>query len=323
MTDTRVSEFQQGLTSVIEELHKVIVGHTTPVEVLCAAFFSQGHVLIEGVPGLGKTLLSSSFAHATGLDYKKIQFTPDLMPADITGTNIIAEKDGKRGLEFREGPLFANIVLADEINRATPKTQSALLEGMQEKCVTSGRTTIPLPRPFMVIGTQNPVEMKGTYPLPEAQKDRFMFKVNMYSSNAEELSEILRRTVGKDTAEAAQVADEEMIGNMMKTVREVAVSEHIRNLASRILLHTDPLFEESSPAVKKYVRLGSSVRGGQALIAGAKVDALLNGQVHASTEGIRKYIEPALRHRLILNFEAGADEVTPDDILKEVAESAV
>jgi MoxR-like ATPase len=310
--------FRDRCDALVGELKKVIVGHDDAIRMLCAAFFSGGHVLIEGVPGLGKTLLAASFARATGLEFKKIQFTPDLMPADITGTHVIVEKDGARTLEFRKGPLFANLVLADEINRATPKTQSALLEGMQERCVTAGRETMPLPEPFMVLATQNPVEMKGTYPLPEAQQDRFMFKVNVAPADTAGMAEILRRTTGVEAPAVKPVLDRAAVLDLARTVREVAVSAHIRELAARAVMLTGPTCTEAPEPVRKYVRLGASIRGGQALIAGAQFAALMAGQVNATTEGIMAHIPAALRHRLILSFEAGADGVTADTILSAV-----
>jgi len=319
--EEKVAFFRARFDALRESLQEVIVGHARAIEILLSAFFSEGHVLIEGVPGLGKTLLSASFAKAVGLSYKKIQFTPDLMPADITGTYVIVEKEGNRVFEFREGPLFANIVLADEINRATPKTQSALLEAMQERFVSAGKETFMLPRPFMVLATQNPVEMRGTYPLPEAQKDRFMFKVRMEPSDEGEMAEILERTTGSSPPEARRVMNAEDVARMMEIVREVVVPEHVRVLVARILLRTDPRCDDGPEIVKKYVRLGASIRGGQALVAGAKVKALLDGRVNVTSEGVLSFVEPALRHRLILTFEAGADGVSAEDVLREVVRS--
>ncbi|MFH1707813.1 MAG: AAA family ATPase [Planctomycetota bacterium] len=313
--------FRDRCDALVNELKKVIVGHDDAVRMMCAAFFSGGHVLIEGVPGLGKTLLAASFARATSLEFKKIQFTPDLMPADITGTHVIVEKDGGRVLEFRKGPLFANFVLADEINRATPKTQSALLEGMQERCVTAGRETMPLPEPFMVLATQNPVEMKGTYPLPEAQQDRFAFKVIVAPADAAGMAEILRRTTGVEVPAVKPVLDRAAVLDMARLLREVVVSPHIRELAARVVMLTCPTFPDAPEPVRRFVRLGASIRGGQALIAAAQFAALMDGQVNATAVGVTAHILPALRHRLILSFEAGADGVTPDAVLAAVAKA--
>ncbi len=322
MKEPNIEAFSENYRKITEAVHSVIVGHSEVVDILCAGFFSGGHVLLEGVPGLGKTLLASSFAKLTSLEFKKIQFTPDLMPADITGTHIITEKEGQRVFEFRKGPLFGNIILADEINRATPKTQSALLEGMQEGAVTSGRETVPLPDPFMVIGTQNPVEMKGTYPLPEAQKDRFMFKADLVLSGEDDIAEILKRTTGSEQPVISTGIEEGVLDQMRSIVRDIAVSDHLRRLAARIILMTHPSEDSSPDIVKKYVRSGVSVRGAQAVIAGSKFDAAAHGRVNADENGVRSYIFPALRHRIVLNFEAGADGVSEDEVLAGVVDSA-
>jgi MoxR-like ATPase len=329
MTDTTTSaeidaadiaDFVQRARAVESELRKVIVGQHEAVRQVLIALFAGGHVLLEGVPGLGKTLLVRTLGDVLSLRFSRIQFTPDLMPADIVGTTIVSEDlDGRRSLRFQAGPIFANTVLADEINRATPKTQSALLEAMQEQTVSVGETTRPLPRPFFVLATQNPLEMEGTYPLPEAQLDRFMFKVQVPFPRHADLEEILRRTIRPDaTADVSSVAEAEDVLRMLRVAREVVVAPHLVTYAVRLILASHPKETSAPPAVRQYVRHGASPRGLQALVAGAQVRALLEDRFNVSRDDLQAMALPALRHRLILGFEAQADGVTADRVVADV-----
>jgi len=277
-------------------------------------------VLLEGVPGLGKTLLVRTLASALSLAFRRIQFTPDLMPADIIGTNIVMEDPatGRRMFEFQKGPIFAQIILADEINRATPKTQSAMLEAMQERCVTVAGTTHRLPEPFFVLATQNPLEMEGTYPLPEAQLDRFALKLLMRMPEREEISEIVARTTGARLPRPNRVAGAVELLAMRDLAREVPVASHVRDYTSGIILATHPEHAAASPMVRKYVRYGASPRGAQAMILGGKVLALVAGRYNVAFDDVRKMTPPALRHRLILNFEGEAAGVKTDDVVEDV-----
>ena len=318
-----IAEFVEHAKAVERELRKVIVGQHEPVRQVLVALFAGGHVLLEGVPGLGKTLLVRTLGDVLSLRFSRIQFTPDLMPADIIGTTIVSEDlDGRRALRFQAGPVFANLVLADEINRATPKTQSALLEAMQEQTVSVGEATRPLPRPFFVLATQNPLEMEGTYPLPEAQLDRFMFKVQVPFPRHADLEQILQRTIRPDAADRPEtVADADEVLRMLRVAREVVVAPHLVTYAVRIILATHPN-EASAPAVvRQYVRHGASPRGLQALVAGAQVRALLEDRFNVSRDDLHAVAPPALRHRLILGFEAHADGVTPDRVVEDVLSS--
>ncbi len=306
------------------EVKKVIVGHADVIRKILIAFFAGGHVLLEGVPGLGKTLLIKSLSRALGLSFKRVQFTPDLMPSDIIGTQLLTESDGRREFQFKQGPIFAHVVLADEINRATPKTQSAVLEAMEEKQVTVFGETYPLESPFMVLATQNPIELEGTYPLPEAQLDRFFFKLQVLPPAPQELREILSRTTGTDTQEARQVIGGGMKGvveEMQLLLRQVITAPPLEDYVVRLVHATHPAAKKGDgavPEVKEYIRFGSSPRGAQAIILGAKGNALAEGRVHVSYEDIEAVIYPALRHRLILNFQAEAENVGADQILAAV-----
>jgi len=306
---------------VEHELRKVIVGQQEAVRQVLIALFAGGHVLLEGVPGLGKTLLVRTLGDVLSLRFNRIQFTPDLMPADIVGTTIVSEDlDGRRALRFQAGPVFANIVLADEINRATPKTQSALLEAMQEQTVSAGEATRPLPRPFFVLATQNPLEMEGTYPLPEAQLDRFLFKVLVPFPRHAELEQILQRTI-RDTGPETQphaVAGAEDVLRMLRVAREVIIAPHLATYAVRLVLATHPNEAAAPAAVKQYVRHGASPRGLQALVAGAQVRALLEDRFNVSRDDLQAVALPAFRHRLILGFEAQADGITPERLITDV-----
>jgi MoxR-like ATPase len=276
-------------------------------------------VLLEGVPGLGKTMLVRTFADALDLHFSRIQFTPDLMPADITGTTILDEDEqGRRDFRFQPGPVFANLVLADEINRATPKTQSALLEAMQEKTVTVANQIYHLARPFFVLATQNPLEMEGTYPLPEAQLDRFMFKLVVRYPNADELSEILRRTTSGSSPHATKVTTGDTILRMGQLAREVPIATHVNDYVVRVLMATHPDAENATDAVRRYIRYGASPRGAQSIVLASKIRALIEGRLNVAYEDVREVTIPALRHRIILNFEAEAEGMSADKILDDM-----
>jgi MoxR-like ATPase len=296
----------------------VIVGQTEVVRHVLVSILAGGHVLLEGVPGLGKTMLIRTLGEALDLKFSRIQFTPDLMPADILGTEILTDQDGRREFRFRQGPLFANLVLADEINRATPKTQSALLEAMQEASVTVAQQTYHLAEPFFVLATQNPLEMEGTYPLPEAQLDRFFFKVNVDLPNAQEMVEIMDRTTGKETASAGKAIGGADIVQMRALARAVPIASHVKEYIANLILATHPEDVNASPLVKKYVRYGVSPRGGQALVLGGKVTALMAGRYNVAFEDIHAVAPAALRHRLLLNFDALAEGIRTDDVINEL-----
>ncbi len=319
--EQQCADFRAGYQKLKDEVGKMIVGHTEVVDGVLTCLFANGHCLLEGVPGLGKTLLVRTLSQALSLDFSRIQFTPDLMPADIIGTNMIAEDaDGRRHFEFTRGPIFANVILADEINRATPKTQSAMLEAMQERTVTVAGTRYPLDAPFLVMATQNPIEMEGTYPLPEAQLDRFFFKLWTQYPNGEELNEILNRTTQAEEPQIEPVLDAGQVLQWQQLVRNVAVAPHVQDYAVRLVLATHPEGEQGADVARKYVRFGSSPRGAQALILGAKVRALVRERYNVAFEDIREAALPALRHRLILNFEAQAEGLTEDSVVKQVLE---
>jgi MoxR-like ATPase len=323
----RAEEFRKAYGRIQAEIGKVIVGHTDIVHGVLTCLFVGGHALLEGVPGLGKTLLVRTLSQVLDLGFNRIQFTPDLMPSDIIGTNIITEAaDGKRHFSFQPGPIFAQIVLADEINRATPKTQSALLEAMQEHSVTVGGTIHRLQEPFFVMATQNPIEQEGTYPLPEAQLDRFFFKLIVNYSGRAEMATILDRTTRGDWPTAEKVMDGDEIRRWQQLVREVLVAPPVQDYAIRLVLATHPGGEFAAQDTNKYIRCGASPRGAQALVLAGKVRALLEGRYNVSFEDIRRVYLPSLRHRILLNFEAQAENVATDavllQILNEVKEKA-
>ncbi|MFN7019983.1 MAG: AAA family ATPase [Phycisphaerales bacterium] len=315
--------FRATFKGLKDEIGKVIVGHGEVVEATLIALFAGGNVLLEGVPGLGKTLLVRTLAETLSLPFSRIQFTPDLMPADVIGTNIVMEDPatGRRKFEFQRGPIFAQIVLADEINRATPKTQSALLEAMQERSVTVAGTTYRLERPFFVLATQNPIEQEGTYPLPEAQMDRFIFKINVGYSQLDDLMTILDRTTGSHTPEVRKVLDGPAILAAQALIRDCIVAPHVREYAARLVLATHPEGEHAPNITNKYIRCGSSPRGAQALLLGGKVRALTEGRYHVGYKDIADTALLALRHRVILNFEAEADRVSGDDVVRKILEA--
>ncbi len=318
-TEERIRLFRETYSAIRTEISKVFVGHNEIVEGTLIALLAGGHVLLEGVPGLGKTLLVRTLGEVLDLSFSRVQFTPDLMPADILGTNIVMEAPGgRREFEFQRGPIFAHLVLADEINRATPKTQSALLEAMQEHQVTAGGKLRRLDEPFFVLATQNPIEQEGTYPLPEAQLDRFFFKLLVGYPSASELGQVLNRTTAGVLAEVKKVLPGERLLELMKLVREVPVASHVQDYAVRLVLATHPGTQTAAPKASKYLRFGSSPRGGQSILLAAKVRALLEGRFNASYEDIQAAAHPALRHRLILNFEAEAEGITTDHIIDQV-----
>jgi len=317
--EAQAKQFADHFAALRDAVGRVIVGHADVVEGVLTALFVGGHCLLEGVPGLGKTLLVRSLSQALDLAFSRVQFTPDLMPADIIGTNLIAEEEGgRRTFRFQPGPLFANVVLADEINRATPKTQSALLEAMQERTATVGRTTHPLPEPFFVLATQNPIEMEGTYPLPEAQLDRFLFKLLVGYSNREELNTILERTTEAAAPSVETVIDGANVLAAQQVARQVVVAPAVRDYAARLVLATHPGGDHAADAVNRFVRYGASPRAAQALVLAAKVRALASGRYNVSFEDIRAFAAPVLRHRLILNFEGEAEGIATDQVVGQV-----
>jgi MoxR-like ATPase len=317
--ESRVQAFVTAFEGLRAEVEKVIVGHREVITHVLTGMFAGGHVLLEGVPGLGKTLLIKTLSEGLELSFSRIQFTPDLMPADIIGTNIIVEDaDGRKHFQFQQGPIFAHILLADEINRATPKTQSALLEGMQESAVTVGGATRPLPSPFFVLATQNPIEMEGTYPLPEAQLDRFLFKLRVRYPQIEELNSIIDRTTQSRPATVNRVLGGPDVLSFRELIREVPIASHVRDFASAIVMATHPQWEKAPDVARRFVRYGASPRGAQAVVLGAKVRALADGRYNVSVEDIKAMAVPALRHRVILNFEGEAEGVDTDTLISRV-----
>jgi MoxR-like ATPase len=324
MTEREVEQqcrdFRTMFEALRREIGQVIVGQEEIVDSVLISLFGGGHVLLEGVPGLGKTLLVRTLSQAFSLEFRRIQFTPDLMPADIVGTNLVVEDPatGRRQFQFQKGPIFGQIILADEINRATPKTQSAMLEAMQEHSVTTGGQVRPLPEPFLVLATQNPIEQEGTYPLPEAQLDRFFFKLLVGYSDRRQLKTILDRTTTAHEPQVKAVADAEKILWAQKLVRRVVVADHVQDYAIRLVMATHPQGEFAAPMTNQFVRFGSSPRGVQALVLAAKVRAMLHERYHVSFDDISQSVMPSLRHRILLNFEGQAEGIQPDDVLKEI-----
>ncbi len=316
---TEVTDFLTEISRLREQIGRVIVGNHEVIDGVITCMLAGSHALLEGVPGLGKTMLVRTLADAVGLSFSRIQFTPDLMPADIIGTTVIDETvGGKPVFEFRKGPVFANVVLADEVNRATPKTQSALLEAMQEHRVTVGRTTHAIEEPYFVLATQNPLEMEGTYPLPEAQLDRFFFKLHVPFPGREELHEIVERTTTDHQPEVERVLSREQILGMQQLVRTVPVARHVQDFAVRLLQSTHPDFTNAPPKVRRFVRTGASPRGAQAMLLGAKIRALMEERYAASVDDVRAVAPAALRHRILLNFEGEAEGVRTDQVIAEL-----
>jgi MoxR-like ATPase len=313
--------FRKNIGELREEIGKAIVGHRDVVDGVITCLLAGGHALLEGVPGLGKTMLVRTLSETLRLTFSRIQFTPDLMPADILGTTVIDEaQGGGKVFEFRKGPVFANIVLADEINRATPKTQSALLEAMQEHHVSVGKRTFTLEEPFVVLATQNPLEMEGTYPLPEAQLDRFFFKLHVPFPNREELHEILDRTTGAAQGKRSPVLDQATILEMQALVRKVPVARHVQDYAVRVVQATHPDGPDAPDLTKRFVRFGASPRGAQAILLASKIRALFEGRFAASTDDVRASARPALRHRVLLNFEGEAEGIKTDQVISQILE---
>lgn len=317
--EERCERFQEIFFRIREEVKKSFVGQDELVELLLIALLAHGHVLLEGVPGIGKTLLIKTISKILNLEFARIQFTPDLMPADITGSILLLENEkGKKVFEFQPGPIFANIVLGDEINRASPRTQSALLEAMQEHQVTINGKTNRLKEPFFVLATQNPIEMEGTYPLPEAQLDRFFFKLIVKYPSPNELGEILDRTTQASLMEPKEVASAEDLTEMMALIRNVLIAETVRNFAIKLLMATHRESEYAHPMAQKYLRYGSSPRGAQSMLLAGKVKALLARRVNVSLDDVVSVALPTLRHRLLLNFHGEAEGIEPDDIIRKI-----
>jgi len=323
--EQKIKSFKESIEKLRKEIGKVIVGNNEIVEGVILCLLASGHALLEGVPGLGKTLLVKTMSQALNISFSRIQFTPDLMPADIVGTNMVVEdpESGRRYFEFQNGPVFANILLADEINRATPKTQSALLEAMQEKSVTYGGTRYSLEEPFLVLATQNPIEMEGTYPLPEAQLDRFLFKLIVDFPKLNELIEIIRRTTGKEVSPPDKVLTGKDILEMRQLVREVPMASILENYVARIILATHPDSDYAHEKTKKYVRFGSSPRGAQAIVLAAKIMAIMDDRYNVSFSDVKQIAKSSLRHRILLNFEGEAEGIKTDEIIEEILQEVL
>ena len=318
-SEDKISKFRTTYDALTAEIGKIIVGQKTIVDGTVNALFANGHVLLEGVPGLGKTLLVRTLSQVLDLSFNRIQFTPDLMPADVIGTNMVHEtSDGKRAFEFQHGPIFSHLILADEINRATPKTQSAMLEAMQEGSVTAGGKIRKLDSPFFVLATQNPIDQEGTYPLPEAQLDRFFYKLLVGYPSADELSEVIARTTEENQVQVNKVVDGHALSELQLMVKQVPVASHVKDYAIRLVLASHPNTETALEITNKFLRFGSSPRGAQSLLLGAKVRALTEGRFNVSFDDINAVALPALRHRLIVNFEAEAEGITTDHILDKI-----
>jgi MoxR-like ATPase len=320
--EREIKEILETINNVEQEVGKAIIGQKDIIRQVIIAILAGGNVLLEGVPGLGKTQLVKTLSKVLDLSFSRIQFTPDLMPADVVGTNIIVrDEHGNSRFEFQKGPIFANIVLADEINRATPKTQSALLEGMQEQTVTVGKSTYQLQQPFMVLATQNPLEMEGTYPLPEAQLDRFLFKLDVRFPTLEELEKIMEVTVTNNVVELEKIIDGERILNMRKLIKEIPMAKAVQEYALKVVLATHGESEDAPSIAKKYIRFGASPRAAQAIVLTSKVRALMEGRYNVSFEDVKYVAYPALRHRFFLNFDAVAEGITTDKLISEILDS--
>ena len=318
---SQIDSIKEKIAQVEQEIGKAIIGQKDIVRQLLLAILADGNVLLEGVPGLGKTQLIKTLAKVLDVSFSRIQFTPDLMPADVTGTNLIVKEDGVNQFRFAEGPVFANIVLADEINRATPKTQSSLLEAMQEKTVTSGKKTYTLPSPFMVLATQNPIENEGTYPLPEAQLDRFLFKLHIHFPSLEELKDIMDVTVTNKIITINPVLTGEEILAMREIIREMPMADAVAEYALKLVVASHPENDDAPEVTRKYLQYGTSPRSAQAIFQTARGKALLDGRYHVSFEDVEAVAYPAMRHRLVLNFDAISEGLTADDIIRELIQA--
>ena len=317
--EKEIGQFHKQYEAVQQEMGRVIVGNREVIGSILSCLLTRGHVLLEGIPGLGKTKIVQTLADVMNLKFNRIQFTPDLMPGDLIGTNVLRETEtGEKYLDFQQGPIFCNLMLADEVNRATPKSQSALLEAMQEKSVSVGNITHKLEEPFFVMATQNPIELEGTYPLPEAQMDRFMFKLKIEYPNFDEMHQIMDRTTQVGEAQVQTVLEHGEVMQMRETVLSVPIAKPVQDYAIRLTLATHPNSTQAHDLTNKYARFGASPRGTQALVLGGKMLALLNDRIHVSCEDIRSVVMPALRHRILLNFEGEAEHVDTDDILREI-----
>jgi MoxR-like ATPase len=314
ITEKDINHFIDRINGIRAEISKGIIGQKEIIDQMLIAILCEGNVLLEGVPGLGKTQLVKTIGKVLDLDFSRIQFTPDLMPADVVGTNIMQNSQ----FTFQSGPVFSNIVLADEINRANPKTQSAMLEAMQEKTVTVGNKTHILPKPFFVLATQNPIEMEGTYPLPEAQMDRFLFKLDVKFPSIEELTDIVTLTTNKEQEEIKKITDEKELMKMMDIAKEIPIAKPVLDYAMKVIISTHPESENPPEMTKKYVAFGASPRGAQAIIKAARVRALMEGRFNVSFEDIKQMAYPVLRHRILLNFEAMSENITSDHVIKEI-----
>ena len=319
MIETELKQARENISRLKAEIKRLMVGYDEVIDQIIIGLLSGGHILLEGVPGIGKTLLVKTLSQALGLGFARIQFTPDLMPADITGTNIIIEdNDGRKRFQFQPGPVFNNIILADEINRATPKTQSALLESMQEFTVTSGGVKHRIETPFTVVATQNPIEMEGTYPLPEAQLDRFLFKVVMLQPGLAELKEIINRTTTEKSVVISSLINREQIIKYQSLARQIPIAAHLVEYVGKLVLATQPDTEYSADLVKKYVRYGASPRAAQAIVLGAKASALMQGRLNVAQDDILNMLLPVLRHRIIMNIEGEASNISTTDIIDQI-----
>lgn len=320
INEKEMIEVSEKIKKCEEEISKGIIGQKDIIKNVLIAIFSDGNVLLEGMPGMGKTQLVKTIGKVLNLKFSRIQFTPDLMPADVVGTNIVVKEEDKTLFKFEKGPIFTNLLLADEVNRATPKTQSALLEAMGEKTVTVGKQTYDMSKPFMVLATQNPIEQEGTYPLPEAQLDRFLFKLNVDFPNLQELKEIMDLTLTNDITEITSVLEGDEILKIRELIREVKIADSVKEYALKLILATHPEIEEGAEIVKKYVEAGASPRAAQGIISGAKVRAVMEGRLNVSFEDIKSLAYPVLRHRIILNFDAITEGLTEESIIDTLLE---
>ena len=320
INEVSIIEVSKKIKRCEEEISKGIIGQKDTIRNVLIAIFAEGNVLLEGMPGMGKTQLVKTIGKVLDLNFSRIQFTPDLMPADVVGTNIVVKENDNTVFKFEKGPVFTNLLLADEINRATPKTQSALLEAMGEKTVTVGKTTYEMPKPFMVLATQNPIEQEGTYPLPEAQLDRFLFKLNVEFPNLDELKEIMDLTLTNNKLELSNVLEGSEILELRNIIKEIKIAEPVKEYALKLILATHPELENGADIAKRYVEAGAGPRAAQGIIAGAKVRAVMEGRLNVSFEDIKELAYPVLRHRIILNFDAITEGLNEEDIISKILE---